>query len=101
MITKFSGIVEVFDKCNMPWWYVRVPKKTSSPYEIFAERGLIAVSASVGKNSWATSLFPFGDKTHFLALPVKVRKANDIKLGDKILIKFEIRKRKIAAKAAR
>ncbi|MCL2640066.1 MAG: DUF1905 domain-containing protein [Phycisphaerales bacterium] len=90
---KFRGIVEIFDKCNMPWWYVRVPKKMSGLYAAFADRGLIAVTATVGKNAWPTSLLPFGDTTHFLALPAKVRKANDIKLGDKISVKFEIRKR--------
>ena len=94
MIEKFGGIVEIFDKDNMPWWYVRVPKKISRPYEVLANRGLIAVTASIGKNSWATSLLPYGDNTHFIALPAKVRKANDIKLGDKISVEFEIRKRK-------
>ena len=94
MIEKFSGIVEIFDKHKMPWWYVRVPQKISGPYEVLADSGLIAVTASVGKNSWATSLLPYGDNTHFLALPAKVRKANDIKLGDKILVEFEIRERK-------
>jgi hypothetical protein len=94
MIEKFSGIVEIFDKANMPWVYVRVPKKISRPYEILSERGLIAVTATVGKNSWATSLLPYGDKTHFIALPAKVRKANNIKVGDKISVEFEIRERK-------
>ena len=94
MTESFSGIVEIFDKDNMPWWFVRVPKELSSPYEILADRGLIAVTARVGKNSWQTSLLPYGDGTHFIALPAKVRKANDIKLGDKISVEFEIRERR-------
>ena len=89
----FSGVVEIFDKDNMPWWFVRVPKKLSMPYEILADRGLIAVTASVGKSSWPTSLLPFGDNTHFIALPAKIRKAGGIKLGDKITMAFEIRER--------
>jgi len=88
----FSGIVEIFDKKNMPWWFVRVPKHISKPYEILAKRGVIAITASVGKSSWATSLLPYGDHTHFIALPAKVRKTNDIKLGDTISVEFEIRK---------
>ena len=91
MVEKFSGIVEIFDKENMPWWFVRVPKKISGPYEILADRGVIAITASVGKNSWATSLLPYGDNTHFIALPQKVRKANNIKLNDTISVAFEIR----------
>ncbi len=94
MTEKFSGVVEIFDKCNMPWWFVRVPKKISEPYEILADRGLIAITATIGKNSWPTSMMPFGDKTHFVAVPAKVRKANNIELGDKITIEFEIRERK-------
>jgi len=94
MVEKFSGIVEIFDKENMPWWFVRVPKKLSDPYEVLADRGLIAVMASVGKNSWKTSLLPYGDSTHFIALPKKVRKANSIQLGDKISVEFEMRERK-------
>ena len=94
MIEKFSGIVEIFDKKNMPWWFVRVPKELSYPYEILADRGLIAVTASVGKSTWQTSLLPYGDNTHFIALPAKVRKANDIQLDDKISVTFEIRERK-------
>jgi len=94
MVEKFNGIVEIFDKEKMPWWFVRVPKEMSSPYETLADRGLIAVTASVGKNSWQTSLLPYGDNTHFIALPAKIRKANDIKLGDNISVEFEIRKRR-------
>jgi hypothetical protein len=94
MAEKFSGTVEIFDECNMPWWFVRVPKRLSEPYEILADRGLIAITASVGENSWPTSLLPFGDKTYFVPLPAKVRKANNIGLNDKISVEFEIRKRK-------
>ena len=94
MVEKFSSIVEIFDKENMPWWFVRVPKELSSPYEVLADRGLIAVTARVGKSSWQTSLLPYGDDTHFIALPAKVRKANDIKLDDTITIEFELRERK-------
>jgi len=93
MSETFSGVVEIFDKENMPWWFVRVPKNLSTPYEHLADRGLIAVTACVGKNSWATSLLPYGDNTHFIALPAKVRKANDITLGDTLSVGFEIRKR--------
>jgi len=92
-VEEFSGIVEIFDKENMPWWFVRTPKALSSLYEMFADRGLIAVTASVGKISWPTSLLPYGDHTHFIALPKKIRKANDIQLGDKITVKFELRER--------
>ena len=84
----------MFADCNMPWWYVRVPKKLSKPYEVLADQGLIAVTATVGEYSWATSLMPYGDGTHFMPLPAKARKVNKIELGDTITIEFEIRERK-------
>jgi hypothetical protein len=68
--------------------------RKSEPYDILADRGLIAITATVGKISWPTSLLPYGDKTHFIALPAKVRKANDIKLDDEISVEFEMRERK-------
>jgi hypothetical protein len=91
---SFTGIAEIFDKPNMPWWFVRVPTELSKPLEIFAERGLIAVTATVGKASWQTSLMPYGDGTHFIALPAKVRKPNSIRLGDSVTVAFVPRDRK-------
>jgi hypothetical protein len=66
----------------------------SKPLEIFAERGLIAVTATVGKVSWQTSLMPYGNGTHFIALPAKVRKPNSIRLGDSVTVEFVRRDRK-------
>ena len=91
---KFTGTVEMFADCNMPWWYVRAPKQLSKPYENLADRGLIAITAKVGNDSWQTSMMPYGNGTHFIPLPAKIRKANNIQLGDKITIEFDIRERK-------
>lgn len=56
-----------------------------------ADRGLIAINATVGNTSWDTSLLPMGDGTHFIALNAKVRASEKIKLGDKIEILFRPR----------
>jgi len=95
MSEKFSGIVET---CGQEggghWWIVRVPKKISQAYKPLANNfGFIAITQKVGKSSWPSSLMPAGDGTHIVAVPAKVRKANNIKLGDKITIEFEIRER--------
>jgi len=92
MSEKFSGVVE---SCGgddgMHWYIVRVPKKISYPYRSLAQNfGFIPITLKVGKNSWPSSLMPAGDGTHIIAVPAKVRKDNDINLGDKILIEFEI-----------
>ena len=93
MPKSFRGTVEIFAECNMPWYFVRASCDLSSAYESLADRGLIAITAAVGKSSWETSLMPFGDKTHFVPIPAKVRKANNIQLGDQITIGFTLRER--------
>lgn len=88
----FEAIVEIFPQDN-GWHYVKVPSKLSKPLEVLADRGLIAVQATVGKSSWNTSLLPMGDGTHFIALPAKVRKKENISLDNTIKASFVLRKR--------
>lgn len=90
---RFEAKVELFTQDN-GWHYAKVPVKLSKPLEILADRGLIAVQATVGMSSWLTSLLPYGDGSHFIALPAKVRKKESIGLGDMIKISFELRERK-------
>jgi hypothetical protein len=92
MANKFFGIVELFPQ-DKGWFYVRAPQKISQPYAKLADRGLIAVTAAVGKSTWNTSFLPYGDGTHFIALPAKVRTKEKIALGDRIEVNFSIRKR--------
>jgi len=92
MSQTFVAKVERYD-CNMGWHYVSVPTELSEPLKAFADRGLIAVTATVGNTSWPTSLMPVGDGTHMIALSAKVRKAEGIVLGDEVELTFELRQR--------
>ena len=92
MNNEFVADVKIF-KREKGWYYVSVPTELSKPLEHFADRGLIAVSASVGKTSWSTSLLPIGDGTHFIALPAKVRSKEKITLGAEISVSFTMRTR--------
>ena len=90
----FRATIERFD---MPggWYYVPVPLELSKPLEYLANNyGFIAINATVGNSSWPTSLLPKGDKTHFIALPAKVREREKLVLGAEIEISFETRERK-------
>ena len=89
---SFYAKVELFER-DMGWHYVSVPTELSKPLEYLADRGLIAVTARVVNSSWPTSLLPMGDGTHFIALPAKVRKKENLALGMMIEVSFEIRKR--------
>ena len=89
---KFTANIELFER-EMGWHYVYVPNDLSKPLECLADRGLIAVTAKIGNSSWATSLLPMGDGTHFIALPAKVRKKEKLLLGMAVEISFETRTR--------
>ena len=90
MVNRFNANVELFER-EKGWYYVSVPTSLSKPLEHLADRGLIAVTARVGNSSWSTSLLPMGDGTHFIALPAKVRKKENLSLGVAIEISFETR----------
>jgi hypothetical protein len=94
MIKKynFSSMIELFPQKG-GWHYVAVPKNISTPLLYLADRGLIAIHATVGKSTWSTSLLPMGDKTHFIALNTKVLKKEKLALGQKINISFILRQR--------
>lgn len=87
-----KGEVELFPQQG-GWHYVRVPKSITEDLKDLADRGLIAITARVGKTSWQTSLLPMGDGTHFIALSAKVRKAQNISLGDSVEVAFRLRDR--------
>jgi hypothetical protein len=89
---SFVASVKLFER-EKGWYYVPVPPKLSRPLEHLADRGLIAVTASVGKTSWPTSLLPMGNGTHFIALPAKVRDKGKITLGSEIRVSFAPRTR--------
>jgi hypothetical protein len=87
MTNSFIGEVKLFEK-EKGWYYVSVPSELSRPLEHLADRGVIAITASVGGSSWPTSLLPMGDGTHFIALPAKVRTKEKISIGSKISVSF-------------
>jgi hypothetical protein len=89
----FTAKVELFER-EKGWFYVSVPAELSKPLEYLADRGLIAVTANVGKSSWETSLLPMGDGTHFIALPAKVRSNENLSLGANVEVSFKTRTRK-------
>ncbi len=89
---ELKGTVEVFPQQG-GWYFIRVPRKYTELTKDLADRGLVAITATVGKTSWITSLLPFGDGTQFIALSAKIRQAEEINLGNKISISFQLRER--------
>lgn len=86
------GTVEIFPMDN-PWIYVSVPKKYVKLFADFMDRGLVAVTVTLGSSTWDTSLLPKGDGTLFIALNAKVRKAEGIGVGQRVQLQFMLRQR--------
>lgn len=87
-----SSEVKIFQVVN-PWVYVSVPKKYTEILKDLADRGLVAITATLGKSTWSTSLMPMGNGTQFIPLPAKVRKNENIFVGNKIKLSFVLRQR--------
>jgi len=91
-MNTFTAVVKIFER-DKGWHYVSVPEELSKPLEHLADRGLIAVTATIGDSSWPTSLLPMGDGSHFIALPAKVRLKEKVMLGADITVSFSLRSR--------
>lgn len=89
-VFKIKGKIELFPQKG-GWFYVRVPVMITEKLSDRATRGLIPITATLGSSVWDTSLLPMGDGTHFIALKAKVRKKEDIDLGDNIEVSFSLR----------
>ena len=91
-IKEFSATnkVELFPQKG-GWHYIKIPIEITKPLQFKADRGLIAIKARLGDYSWDTSLLPMGDGTHFIPLNAKLRKKENIDLGDSITIYFSLR----------
>ena len=87
----FKGEVKIFP-VNNPWVYVNVPKEYSDMTHSFANRGLVPIRVKLNQSIWNTSLMPMGDGTHFVPLNAKVRRGENISVGDHVELSFSLRK---------
>jgi len=86
---KTEGKVKIFPQKG-GWVYVSITQ-TYSDLGIKKPRwGLVPATITIGKTTWKKSLLPFGDGTLFIALNEKVRKAENIKVGDKVIVIFSL-----------
>lgn len=86
---KTKGKVKIFPQKG-GWVYVSI-EQTYSDLGIKKPRwGLVPATITIGKTTWKRSLLPMGDETLFIALNEKVRKAEDIKIGDTVTANFQI-----------
>lgn len=87
-----KGTAEKFPQ-DGGWVYVQSTQEYTEMFRSFEDRGVVAITATVGSTSWNTSLLPKGDGSHFVALPQKVRKKENIEVGQPVILTFQLRER--------
>lgn len=94
MVIQFSG--KIFHwRGPAPFLFVAVPEKQSQDIKAVSKLvtygwGVIPVMVKVGKTEWTTSLFP-KDGRYLVPIKMAVQKAENLKEGDEIKLKLELR----------
>lgn len=94
MVIEFKG--KIFHwRGPAPYLFVPVPDKQSAEIKSVSRLvtygwGVIPVTVRVGKTVWTTSLFP-KDGRYLVPIRMSVQKAENLKEGDKIKIKLELK----------
>lgn len=87
------GKVKKFDAAA-PWYYIPVRDGHEATKPPRGRWGSVPIKATVGDSTWNTSLFPmgkWGKNEYFIAINAKVRKKEEIKLGDVVSVKVKRR----------
>jgi Domain of unknown function (DUF1905) len=90
---KFTGKL-FYWKGPAPFYFVTIPAKQSRDIKAVSKLvtygwGVIPVSVQIGETEWETSLFPKDDR-YLVPIKDKVRKAEKLGEGDKVLVKLEV-----------
>lgn len=94
MVIEFKG--KIFHwRGPAPYLFVAVPEKQSADIKSVSKIatygwGVIPAHVRVGKTEWKTSLFP-KDGLYLVPIRMSAQKAENLKEGDSIKIKLEIR----------
>jgi hypothetical protein len=94
MNIDFSGKIW-FWRGPAPWFFVTVPVEQSHDLKAISGLatygwGVIPVHVRIGNTTWETSLFP-KDGSYLVPIKASVRKAEDLKEGDKAVVHLEVR----------
>ncbi len=87
---SFKGTIQRFPGPS-GWYYVAVPGKyTSDLKKQRGSWGMYPITAHVGNTSWETKLMTKKGGDFFIALKSDIRKKEELSLGDRISISFEL-----------
>jgi hypothetical protein len=77
-----------------PWHFVTVPEDGSAAIESASPAvtygwGMIPVTASIGRTTWTTALWP-KDERYILGVKASVRKAEQLDVGDVVTVHLTV-----------
>lgn len=75
------------------WHYVELNEEMSSDFRSIVKEkwpALLGAEFTLGTTTWKSSIMPIKDGPLFIALPAKVRKAENIVEGQEVAIEFTI-----------
>ena len=93
MIIEFEGII-FYWRGPAPYLFVAVPEEASRDIKAISAFvsygwGVIPVHARIGNTEWKTSLFP-KDGRYLVPIRVSVQKAEDLEVGDSVVIQMKV-----------
>lgn len=68
------------------WWYVHVPKKIRDAFKQHEKRGIVHVTATIGKTTWEGSMLPWADGSAQISVGKNIRDKESLKLGDAVSV---------------
>ncbi len=90
---EFSGTIWVW-KGPAPWYFVNVPDKESRELReilgfVTYGWGMVPARVRIGSTEWKTALWP-KDGHYIVPIKARVREAEGIDEGDKVIVKLEV-----------
>jgi hypothetical protein len=94
MTIEFNGNLW-FWKGPAPWYFVTIPVDECQELQAISGFvtygwGVIPVTVHVGTSTWQTSLFP-KDGRYLVPIKARVREAEQLKEGDDVRVRLEVR----------
>lgn len=90
---EISGDVKRFSG-KLGWHYVELDDVLSKDFRPLIKDkwpALLSATFTINDTTWKSSIMPIKDGPLFIALPAKVRKAENIKKGQNITIRLKLR----------
>lgn len=92
---SFNSEIWLYPGESSNWHFITLPKKDSDQIKLSTGPvrrgwGALKVTATIGKTTWKTSIFPDKTRGYLLPLKAEVRKKEKLSVGQKVEVKIEL-----------